>query len=114
MDYTQYREHRSVTTSMMYFDEASTINYRDLDKIQQAGLLQLTSGDKEMNLVDKVKNLKLSAADKLLRKHDVVDAEGDLTETGQELIWAKLLDAYKEDLVADLKAVDAAEKSKCK
>jgi len=75
--------------------------------------MRLTSGEKDMNLVEKVKNLKLSAADKLLRKHDVVDAEGDLTETGQELIWAKLLDKFKDELVADLKAVDASEK-KCK
>lgn len=65
-----------------------------------------------MNIVEKVKNLRLSAADKLLRKHGVVDAEGDLTETGQELIWDKLLAQYKDELVKDLKAVDTEAKEK--
>lgn len=74
-------------------------------------MLMLT-GEKDMNLVEKVKNLKLSAADKLLRKHDVVDAEGDLTETGQELVWAKLLEQFKDELVSDLKAVDKECKEK--
>lgn len=72
---------------------------------------QLTSGD-DMNLVDKVKNLKLSAADKLLRKHGVVDSDGNLTGVGEDLLQVKLFEAYKEDIVADLKAVDAAEKGK--
>lgn len=71
-------------------------------------------GEKEMNIVEKVKNLKLSAGDKLLRKHNVVDAEGNLTDTGQDLIWDKLLEAHKDEIVKDLKAVDAAEKAKCK
>lgn len=108
-----YDEYKNVTPEM----EEYMKKYLSMDfaqGIDQTVIKQLTSGEKNMNLVDKVKNLKLSAADKLLRKHDVVDAEGDLTETGQELIWAKLLDAYKVDLVADLKAVDAAEKGKCK
>lgn len=59
-----------------------------------------------MNLVQKVKNLKLSAADKLLRKHNVVDSEGSITSTGKDLLWDKLLENYKDELVADLKAIE--------
>jgi hypothetical protein len=72
---------------------------------------QLSSGE-NMNIVDKVKNLKLSSADKLLRKHSIVDAEGDLTGAGKELIWGMLLEEYKDVLVADLKEVEKADKAK--
>jgi len=102
----QYRSHRET------YQYTQMLNMQ-INPLGQLKPMRLTSGEKDMNLVEKVKNLKLSAADKLLRKHDVVDAEGDLTETGQELIWAKLLDQFKDELVADLKAVDASEK-KCK
>lgn len=103
------------------YDEASNIDLKALQNVQHQFLQeypatikqakQLTTGDK-MNIVEKVKNLRLSAADKLLRKHGVVDAEGDLTETGQELIWDKLLAQYKDELVKDLKAVDTEAKEK--
>lgn len=99
---TTYIENMQITPGITFAGPVQAIN---------VDTKQLMSGD-NMNLVQKVKNLKLSAADKLLRKHDVVDAEGDLTDIGQDLIWAKLLDAYKDDLVADLKAVDAETKKK--
>lgn len=133
LHYTQYRENHMYQRGMRYervvYDEYATMDPKQAKALagmfeQQytvgidLGLVdkgytpkQLTSGD-DMNLVEKVKNLKLSAADKLLRKHGVVDAEGDLTETGQDLIWGKLLDQFKTELVADLKAVDAEAKGK--
>lgn len=65
-----------------------------------------------MNIVEKVRSIKLSAGDKLLRKHGIVDQEGVLTEEGQELIWDKLFAQFKDELVADLKEVE--KENKCK
>lgn len=103
--YRQVRHEIERQRSDPYYQRREQIGYWNEPVIKQ-----LTSGD-DMNLVEKVKNLKLSAADKLLRKHGVVDAEGDLTETGQDLVWAKLLDAYKDEIVTDLKAIDKEAKT---
>jgi len=70
---------------------------------------QLTGG-KEVNLVEKVKSLTLSADDKLLRKHNVVNKDGDLTGTGEQILAAILLDEYKAKIVAKVKEAVKEEK----
>lgn len=100
------REYRAEhTPQVVYYNNVEPLQFYDGSK------KQLSSGE-DMNIVEKVKNLKLSAADKLLRKHGIVDSDGNLTGTGEELLQEKLFEAYKDEIVADLKAVEASEKGK--
>lgn len=59
-------------------------------------------------LAKRIKDLDLSEDDRLLRKYKVVYDNGEVTSTGQELLFQCLLDDYKETLVEQLKALEEA------
>jgi hypothetical protein len=65
-------------------------------------------------IVNKVKDLTLSADDKLLRNQGVTDAQGNVTEEGQEILLAVLFEANKAEIVARVKKVVAEEKAEKK
>lgn len=71
---------------------------------------KLIEEEKEMSTYQKLKDLTKGADQKLLEKYDILDSEGDLTEEGYRVTLAKLFENVKNDIVADLKKVDEADK----
>ena len=70
--------------------------------------------ENKMSVVEKIKQLSLSKGDRLLRKYELVDERGDLTDEGREVLDSILLAEYKDQLVAKVEELDKAEKSKKK
>lgn len=76
-----------------------------------AGTSTITiGGEKEMSLVQKVKDLTASNEDKLLKKYNVVDSCGKLTTEGNQLLEVVVFEDYKAIVVEKLEALEAAEK----
>jgi hypothetical protein len=92
---------------------SNTFKIKDL-QIVSASVKQTNKGGLIMSLVKSIKELTLSTDDRLLRKYGVVTETGDLTETGESLLILKALETYKDAIVADLKALEAAEKKVAK
>ena len=70
--------------------------------------------ENKMSVVEKIKQLALPKGDRLLRKYELVDEAGDLTDEGREVLDGILLAEYKDQLVAKVEELDKAEKSKKK
>lgn len=64
-----------------------------------------------MSTVKKLKELAMSADDKLLRKYEVVNECGELTCEGKEVLMDVLFEQNKKAVVDQLKALDAEEKA---
>jgi len=66
------------------------------------------------NIVEKIKNLKLSATDRVLRKHGLEDENGKATEEAARMMKEELLDerwaSRREAIAADLTKIDEEEK----
>lgn len=74
-------------------------------------ILQETN-PKEVNTMDtatKLRDLKLSDDDKLLRKYQVIDNTGKLTSTGETITIQFLYELNKAKIVAELTKLDATE-----
>jgi hypothetical protein len=81
-------------------------------------LTLVSKGDNNMseisNVVEKLELLGLAEPDRLLRRYNIVDELGRLTEDGKEVLWRRLLDNNKASLVADLQKLEAAAKTEVK
>lgn len=62
------------------------------------------------NAVDKVRQLAMNKDDRLLKKYEVVDECGQITQGGKELLIDLLFSENKAKVVAKLEEVDADEK----
>lgn len=65
-----------------------------------------------MNITKQLKDLTLSKGDRLLRKYELVDDCGDITEDGTEVLLQMLLEDYKEALIAKVTELDKEQKAK--
>lgn len=61
------------------------------------------------NTSQKIKELSLDEDTRLLRKHNVINTEGDITGNGVDVLIDLLLEENRDKVVAKLKALDAAE-----
>lgn len=69
--------------------------------------------NKLMSTISKLKKLTLTKEERLLRKWDIHNDCGDLTEEGKEVLWTIVEAAHKEELVKKITELDKEEK-KCK
>lgn len=81
------------------------------DKGVYVNSLKLVGDNMSDNITDKIKDLNLSADDKLLRQYGVVDDCGNLTDAGTTILRNLLFEANKEAVVKAVKAVDDEEKA---
>lgn len=71
-----------------------------------------TMKGKVMSVVDKLKNLNLDGDERLLRKYGILDETGALTNEGTQTTRDYAFKLVREDILADLKKLEAAEKAK--
>lgn len=74
--------------------------------------IEYEEGEKDMSTVKKLAELQLDADTKLLRKHNIIDAEGFVTPEGAKVVVQLALDQHKEALVAQLKKLEDDDKPK--
>jgi hypothetical protein len=92
-------------------DEYDWVRENDIQLVNNfsQGVNKVMSG-----IVNKVKDLTLSADDKLLRNQGVTDNQGNMTTEGQEILLAVLFEANKAEIVERVKKVVAEEKAEKK
>jgi hypothetical protein len=85
-----------------YFDQLELYNVANND----------TKGDTNMSVSpQEIKNLKLSEGDRLLREAGFVDEAGNLTGFGDQVVRDKAFEAYKDEIVNDLRTINKAKKA---
>jgi hypothetical protein len=67
--------------------------------------------EETMSTSSKIKELTLDEDTRLLRKYDIVNNQGDLTEEGTKVLFAHLFDENKAAIVDKLKALDKADEA---
>jgi len=65
-----------------------------------------------VEIAKRLRELKLSKADRLLYKHGLITESGQLTDTGRQVVLEAAFATVKDGIVADLEALDAEDKSK--
>jgi len=88
------------------------VNTKEIEKImgyKDEDCAKACDGDSRGNLAKRVKDLKLTDDERLLRKYNVVYDDGQLTHSGKELIFQLLLDDYQEEIVEKLRELEEAE-----
>lgn len=84
-----------------YFDEAATINFTRYSALQEKPMAYDTA--------DKLRHLTLSDDDRLLLDNDIINEDGSLTDTGEEVVADYALKQFKAQIVADLKTLKATD-----
>lgn len=83
----------------------------NLERFDSTRINNINNEGDNMSVAQEIQDLDLSADDAMLLKHNLIHRDGTLTPDGLESIYALSLKAYKPDLVAALKKIDAAKKA---
>jgi hypothetical protein len=63
------------------------------------------------NVTQEIKNLKLSADDRLLLENGLIDQNGNVQQTGENTLWPYILKQYKTQVVHDIRKAIKAKKA---
>ncbi len=91
-----------------WYDEFSKdFKYDEVFIKEKTNKLNIKS--KIMNVIKFAKNLTLSADEKLLRKYNLKDSNGEYTDEAEEIVMQKLIAENESHLVEIAKAMEAEE-----
>lgn len=86
-------------------------------KTKDIRLLHKDESNKEkdnMSTLSKLTELKLTPEKRLLKKYEIVDNNGNLTEEGRNVVLARIFEDKKDEITKDLKELEESEKKACK